>query len=419
MIVNWDGRLIRPWLTAWQDMRSRKIVGHHVFSGDPCQDTIFSALRHACHPEQQGCGVPESLYVDNGKDYDCYSLNGRTKKDRWDKSRIKVEYDSTYVRGLCASLGIGVTHCLPYRGQSKPIERFFGTMEDRFGRRFDTYCGRSPEEKPADLQLHLERGHAPTKEQFLAAFDAYVRDGYNAHPHTGDGLQGQTPDACWRESLNIHGKRVVQQSALDLLLLKQTRPVKVGQNGVEYQGIRYGQYEPWRPQWLGKEVYLLIDQRDVSRVLVWSTEGAAIGWASANQRLPHGAKDQAARKEAQKMKARAKRTAKEFFATGPRRHEDIPTLMAQVDVRNRAEAEAAELGPDGPGSPSLIPVRTPLDEQINVFRRQEERSVLRKAVGAPDDQGGQIDLLAALADVEFTPPARRQPDGGINLMDYV
>jgi len=417
VIVNWDGELVRPWVTAWQDMRSRKIVGHHVFNGDPCQDTIFSALRHACHPGQQNCGVPEGVYIDNGKDYDCYALQGVTKKERHQKRKVTVEYDATYVKGLCAALGISVTHCEKYHGQSKPIERWFGTLEDRFGRRWDTYCGGSPDKKPDDLKLHLERGHAPTKEEFCAAFDAYVRDGYNAHPHTGDGLGGKTPDQCFAESLNVHGKRVVVQSTLDILLLKQTRMVTVGQNGVQYDGLFYGQYAAWRPQWLGKKVYLLIDSRDISRVMVWSPDGTALGWVESNEAVPHNAKDTSRLKEAKKMKARAKRVAEEFFETGPRRHESIPALMAQAEAKRRAETEAANPPPAGP---SLIPVRTPLDGQIATFQRQEERRVFRKAVGAPDDQGdqGHISLLDALSGIDA--PVRRQPDReAINLMDFI
>jgi putative transposase len=44
------GHVLRPWLTAWQDMRSRMIVGWTI-SSQPNQYTILNAFRMGCKSE--------------------------------------------------------------------------------------------------------------------------------------------------------------------------------------------------------------------------------------------------------------------------------------------------------------------------------------------------------------------------------
>jgi transposase InsO family protein len=49
---------VRPWLTAFQDVRSRKIVGWLVYAHDPNSDVIFTVFRDAVLAERRparGC----------------------------------------------------------------------------------------------------------------------------------------------------------------------------------------------------------------------------------------------------------------------------------------------------------------------------------------------------------------------------
>jgi len=56
----------RPWLTAWQDCASRRIVGHAIRAADPDTDVILLTLRRGILE----AGVPEAAKVDCGKDFD-------------------------------------------------------------------------------------------------------------------------------------------------------------------------------------------------------------------------------------------------------------------------------------------------------------------------------------------------------------
>lgn len=371
--------LVRPWLTAWMDMRSRRVVGWFIGAASPNQDTILLAFRHAIHPAQNDCGVPLRVYIDNGKDYDSYALHGRTKRDRFRRQRFRIDLDAGYVDGLFGELGVETTHCQPYHGQSKPIERFFGTLEDRFGRGFETYCGNAPGTRPQDLQKRLDRGQAPRLVDFAAAFVDWLRDDYHHRVHAGHAMDGRTPAQAYAENLGT--KRTAPAELLDVLLQQKSKPVRVTQNGVRWHGILYGQHERSLWEKIGQQVYLRVDPRDVSRVSVWTLDNRFLCHAPANIRLSAkaGPSTREDLRAALADKRRRNRLASEYHQRRPTLHMDTSELLArETAARLKAEREASE----PPPAPNVAPVQTAIDDQMPALRRAVERDTLRMAAGA-------------------------------------
>ncbi len=403
-MVKHEGRHIRPWLTAFQDVRSRRIVGWTIYAHDPNSDVIITALRQSL----LDCGAPTDLMVDNGKDFDCKALNGQTKKERRQKRYIEL-LDRPKVEGLFQELGINVGHCWVYHGQSKPIERWFGFVESRT-RVWDTYCGDSPANKPEDLEKFLAKGHAPTLAEFADWFDEWVRS-YNAgHQHHGDGMEGKTPDAVWEA--NLQSKRVVSRELLDVLCLKKIGPVKVMQNGVTYQSLRYGQYATDLMRRLGKSVCLRVDERDIRQVQVYEAEtDKFICIAPCNARLPMKA-DAALLRGALSEKKSDRRTLKKYYSVRPGMVQDLPDRMLRRAASQAAAARAENPPPSAP--PSIQPVRHPLEECLpDVARAMARRQPLKRAVGA-ESMSGEIDLLSAatMAQLDESERARKAAEDG-------
>lgn len=409
------GNLVRPWLTAWQDVRSRKIVGWHVFCHDPNSDTIQLAFKSGVETHY----VPESVLVDNGKDYDCYALNGRTKKDRWAKRKLIVNYDSPAMGGLFGAVGVEVFHCEPYHGQSKPVERWFETMEDSFGRAWDTYCGNSPQNKPEQLTIALERGKAPKIETFIEAFGTWLDAWHEGHKHSGDAMDGKTPAAVWTECLEF--RRVANPKALPFLLMKCGKPVRVTRNGVTLNGLQYGFGERSLYEKLGQDVLLYSDPRNVAQVWASTTGGEFFALLNLNQSIPFLADAQALR-EAMAEKRRVARTASEYFEAGPKRGLSTVDLMidAALDKAKQARAERGEQ--PLPEPPPIRPVRSKFEDQLDKMERIASHSAkpaMRKVVGGSDGEQ-EIDVIAALAERAESSrrSARRdEDDGGINLLE--
>lgn len=358
----------RPWGTFWMDERSRKIVGWMIFAHDPNQDTVLETFFIGVTSH----GVPEKIRIDNGKDYDSYALQGMTKKQR---RKLRVQYDAERMGGVFGQIGVKVAHVTPYHGQSKVIERFFGTLEDRFGRTWETYCGNSPANKPEDLEDKIKAGRAPLLADFVAGFEAWLDNDYHQRVHAGDGMDGRCPATVWSECLAT--KVTCSAELAELLCLKPTQPITVAQNGVTWQGLRYGQFEPSLHSMIKQKVQLRIDPRDISRVTVWSLDGKFICVAPANQKVPKNADAQVLR-TAIAERGRMNKLDREHRRIRPRLSEDLPDAMIRAAAKRNAE-NAGSADPTLP-PPSLRPVRSPLEEQLPAIQRAFERP--RIAVGA-------------------------------------
>ncbi|MEI8194733.1 MAG: transposase domain-containing protein [Phycisphaerae bacterium] len=390
---------VRPWVTVWTDCRSRKIVGYDLYIGDPSTDRIILAFRRAVIVH----GVPESVYVDCGRDYLSYALNGYTRRQHFAKKK-GIEKDIIF--GIFSLMDVKMHHVQPYHGQSKNIERMFGTLEGQFGRSFaDAYCGRSPAHRPEDLQERLDAGKAPTFEEYAEAFKMWV-DLYNSSEHTGEGMEGKSPDQVFAETLIT--KRTAPQDLLDILLLKHSKPVLVTQNGVRCNGFQYGQYEPALKRMLGEKVVIGFDPQAPARVVILTVDGKFVCKADSNQRLPANAKAEDMQ-AAMKAKRHARKAELAYKQTRVRLHESPVEIMFRMAEERRAR-EAQQTNLDPPPGPTIRPIRSPFEAQLPAIQKALKVPPMRAAAGAEG-----LDLLA-LANAELDLSARPAPRSSFSLL---
>lgn len=372
----------RPWLTAWMDMRSRMLVGWQVFAHDPNADTIIGTFKIGCKSH----GAPWHVLIDNGKDYDSYALQGMTKRQRLARGKKPLALIDA---GIFGRVQVKVMHARPYRPQSKTIERFFGTVADRFARLFETYCGNSTSNRPADLYGEhgqpgiLDRHNAPTVDELAASFADWLDADYHHQPHSGDGMEGMAPAAVFANELKR--KRVLadwQLAELD----ERTRPVKVGRNGVRFGKLTYGRNHPALVKLLGQKVTLGVDKDDVAQLRVYAMDGRQLCTVSANEKMPVLADKQAVR-EAVAGERRDRKTAKAGH---------VARMRLGRSITDRLYLKAAELRRQNTSEPStneaaLIPVQTGFADPMNA---------LRDAVDVAD-QRGPIPIAAGAESVRL------------------
>lgn len=184
-----DGRIVKPWLTAWYDVASGCLVGW-CLNTNPNSQTIAEAFMYGVVAKKDFpfIGLPLIAYTDNGKDYRSQVFEGGKIVD---KSYGKGMPFSRDTMGILQSLGVENVHAQAYHGWAKPIERVFGTFEGNYVRELPGWCGSNPEERPAGFEKELKKlireDKLLTMEELKDWFVGVLNDYHNtSHKGYGD-----------------------------------------------------------------------------------------------------------------------------------------------------------------------------------------------------------------------------------------
>ena len=250
-----DGSVHRLYLTAFFDARSGIFTGCYVTSAPSSQATLI-ALRKGI----MKYGIPENIYVDNGREFLTFDVGGlghRTKKSQKGKFTPPPVFER---------LGIKMTNALVRNAKAKIIERRFRDVKDGFSRLFPTYTGGNVCEKPERLKHILKDGDKiPTDEEFTKAVEEILTYYMNEKPYSGavSSDSGKTRMQVYRENL---------KEKLNIMLMRSTRSQKVGRRGVHLTiaGEKIDYYnDELILNYFGKEMYCRYDPEDISTVRVY------------------------------------------------------------------------------------------------------------------------------------------------------
>lgn len=179
----------RTYLVAFIDDFSR-LVPHAEFYWDEKFPTLENTFKIAMLKR----GMPEIIYVDNGKVYHARQLDA-----------------------VCASLGIRKISCQPYSPEGKgKVERFFRTVRGNFL------------EEP-------EIGKVQTLPELNKLFWAWLEVDYQQRVHSTTGV---APLTRWRDHIGNYLRTVGEKELVELFLWQDNRTVnKVGL--VSVQGLEF------------------------------------------------------------------------------------------------------------------------------------------------------------------------------------
>ena len=133
-------RVFRPMLIAVQDLATNYIVGWRL---DYSENT--TVIRLAFKDVFEVYGIPEHIYLDNGRAFASKMLSGGATT----RYRFKVKEDEPL--GIFTALGIQLHWAQPGHGQAKPIERSFGDLANLISKHptcAGAYTGNKPDAKP-------------------------------------------------------------------------------------------------------------------------------------------------------------------------------------------------------------------------------------------------------------------------------
>ena len=264
IVIRHNDRLMRPWVTAFDDMRSRYRTGWWV---DAIPDTI--TILRALDMTLRDCGAFQNLLIDNGKDFKGLWLSG----NEWKVKRLGrlTESIEHLVSGVFRDCGFNVHFCTPYRGQSKPIERAFRTDIEQFEKYIETYVGSNTITRPEEAKLYWSKiGNREKKDVFLTLellreiYADYVKYLNTQCPHTGHGMDGKTRKQVFEENWTV--RRILPDEYRRLVMTRREER-KVHRNGVKIDGIYY--YNPELAQYIGSLVKVFRGLNDVGKVWIY------------------------------------------------------------------------------------------------------------------------------------------------------
>ncbi|GAB6100402.1 hypothetical protein JCM16358_22810 [Halanaerocella petrolearia] len=257
-VLDEEGNPKRAILTAWMDMRSRTFVGYRL-SFSPNLNTIMHSFADAC----KDYGIPDHVYIDNGKDYRAYQFAG----GRINSSKQQIEVEEWKATSMLEILDVQPHFSNPYNARAKPIERKFQDFHNHFDKMFPSYRGNCPSNAPEQLQEVLNnKDKLITIEELQDIFSSWLEVVYHETPQNGKGMKGKTPHTVWKE--NINEVRKVSERELTFLLTKVKGTRVVGRNGIKMDGLNYYSDELKEITTSGQKVQVRYDPEDLSQVYI-------------------------------------------------------------------------------------------------------------------------------------------------------
>ena len=360
-----NGQRHRLHLTAFFDARSGIFTGCHV-TGNPCSQATLIALRKGILKY----GIPENIYVDNGREFLTFDIGGlghRKKKPKDGQERF--EPPPVFER-----LGIKMTNAIVRNAKAKIIERRFRDVKDHLSRLFDTYTGGNVLEKPERLKGVLKNGEIPLDGTFTQAVEELLDWYFNQQPYGGEVVadRGKPRQQVYNE--NLHTKRVAGAEDLSLMLMRSARPQKVTRRGVHLD-IAGQRLDYWNDDMLmsllGKQVYFRYDPDDLSEVRVYDLEDRYIMTVPVDNTavLTYGASREDV-KEAMGKVRRMERLTREALKVSAYPAFGKRTALELV-MEQAYQSKTARIVPSA-------------DPKVLELQRPDEEPLLRAVAGGPD-----------------------------------
>lgn len=356
-------RLIRPWISACIDMRSRKFLAY-VIVQVPSSAAIVSVLKTVL----MKWGVPKAIYIDNGRDYRSEWLEGK-RTNHTDSPCIGELSDG--MRGVLETLSIRVHHAIVRRARSKLIEPAFVSLSN-FDRTLPWWVGNKPSARPERFsQLILQhekwlKGEAqetpfPTIERLAGLYDEFI-EVLNDREHTsGEGMEKITPtgrgwmsgNECWEKLIGGIERRTVAPEVMQFAFMKRRRiTIRHGEVRVSFAGKSFHYRLVDAPIALvglnNREVEVAFDPLDLETVALYF-EGRFLGFAS-NAELRRMGEDLFVTDE--KNRRSTRRAVKEFIQDV---HRSVPMATPEERAARRMAVRPKPVASELHGTEITVP----------------------------------------------------------------
>jgi transposase InsO family protein len=261
VFVRWeDGTIARPVVVAVQDLYSGQIVGHRIDRSEN-----WNTVRLAFADAIGSFGIPEQVYLDNGRAFASKMISGGQPT----RYRFKVLADEPH--GLLTKLGVRVNWVTPYHGQAKPIERAWRDFCEEIAKHpfcAGAYTGNAPGAKPENYG---------SKALKIEAFETFVAEQiarHNMRPGRRTGTaKGRSFNETFRASYQDALVRKAAPAQLrELLLAAEERSCRAPDGSIYFGDNRY--WSERLVEEIGRKVVIRFDPQSLFLpVAVYARDG--------------------------------------------------------------------------------------------------------------------------------------------------
>lgn len=225
-----NGQPVRPMIVAIQDVYSSMIL---AWCADLSENSIATQIAFGNLFKQYG--IPKAVLTDNGRAFASKTITGGQAS----RFRFKIKEDEP--TGVLTAVGVNVKWALPYRGQSKPIERAFRDLCDEIARGpacAGAYAGNRVDNKPYNVGERVLEW-----DEFLQIFEDGIAEHNTRKGRTGRHYAGRSFADVFAESYASApiSKATPEQLRLALLTAEQ-KTVNFQTSEIQLYGNRY-----WHP----------------------------------------------------------------------------------------------------------------------------------------------------------------------------
>lgn len=263
-----DGSVGRPMGTCWMDLSSNYLFEPRIEKSEN-MDSIRLSFLTVC----DRFGIPECVDIDNGMGYAGKDLSGQ------DKSRRRFKKIIDEAKGVFGLLGVKPIWAEVAHGQSKPIERAFGTLEGilkTFPELEAAFLGNCPDKRPD------EKRAAVKLDLFIACLMEAVRRYNTQSGRKSEGIKsnGRSYQEIWEEKL-AEARAVGKPRRLEdwerRYCVMPGRVVKVQKQNGGIFTLKNNQYQAHElTGYLGKRIQVRFDPQNLNDVRCYTLDGEFI-----------------------------------------------------------------------------------------------------------------------------------------------
>ena len=373
LCIDQYGNKIRPWLTAWMDLRTNKMVSSWLHPEAPNSDHIFMTFAWAVEAD----GLPDGVYLDNGKDYRSLDLSGNPKRYKyWE------EENEHHARCLYNKFKVKTLFAREYNAQAKPIEPRFKQVIAGFSKFLPGYTGSNVVERPEGLNKQIKQNKLMSFDKANRLFNEYIEGIYNNMPSNGELLKGLSPNQAYGK---FQKKNVRKPSANSMqLLYMRSKITTIGRNGITDKSLG-AEMVYWADDFYALRKQRVWYQRDMRKYNVAyvhdADNGQFICCANLVNRMPGivGDVDKLALKEAISRKNRDLKLVRQRVKVDP---VDVEEIMEYQRIAVLSMAKENDTETTTPRSETII--TSEFDTIRDVIKQKKIKADIDISEYAPD-----------------------------------